>query len=272
MKVSLVISTYNWKEALYLSLLSVKQQTQYPYEVIIADDGSRNNTSLMIEEVRKDFPCTLKHIWQEDDGFRKSAIMNKAFAHCEGDYIIQIDGDIIMNSHFIEDHISEAREGYYVHGSRGKIDKQLTQALLRKKIYNIHLYTKGLKRKFNTLRIPFLSPLFYKYKENSKERGCNLAFWKQDLYATNGYDERMIGYGYEDIDLPARLRRLGVKKRFIKFKAIEYHLDHDSTETKHDMSHNKAIFDENNMKKIIHIESGIDQCTKQINIDIINNL
>ena len=262
MKVCLVISTYNWKEALYLSLLSVKQQTQYPYEVIIADDGSRADTSLMIEDVRKDFPCTLKHVWQEDDGFRKSAIMNKAFARCEGDYIIQIDGDIIMNSHFIEDHISEAREGYYVHGSRGKLDKQLTQALLRKKDYNIHLYTKGLKRKFNVLRVPFLTPLFYKYKEHSKERGCNLAFWKQDLYATNGYDERMIGYGYEDIDLPARLRRLGTKKRFIKFKAIEYHLDHDSTETKPEMSHNKAIFDENNMKNIIRIEKGIDQYTK----------
>ena len=114
MKVSLVISTYNWKEALCLCLLSVTRQTVVPAEVIIADDGSRPDTKLLIEDFQQNFPCPIKHIWHEDKGWRKCIIMNKAFALCEGDYIIEIDGDIIMHSHFIEDHISEAAPGYFL--------------------------------------------------------------------------------------------------------------------------------------------------------------
>lgn len=90
MKVSLVISTYNWKEALGLCLLSVTRQTVIPTEVIIADDGSRSDTKLLIEEFKNHFPCPIKHVWHEDNGWRKCIIMNKAFAVCEGDYIIGI--------------------------------------------------------------------------------------------------------------------------------------------------------------------------------------
>ena len=103
-----MISTYNWKEALCLCLLSVTRQTVIPTEVIIADDGSRSDTKLLIEEFKNHFPCPIKHVWHEDNGWRKCIIMNKAFAVCEGDYIIEIDGDSIMHSHFIEDHVTEA--------------------------------------------------------------------------------------------------------------------------------------------------------------------
>lgn len=259
MKVSLVISTYNWKEALALCLQSVKKQTVMPFEVIIADDGSREDTKALIDEMRKDFPCTLKHVWHEDNGWQKCIIMNKAFAVCEGDYVVEIDGDIIMHPKFIADHAKEAEEGYYLTGSRGKINKELSEQILKKGSYAFSFFASGLKRKFNILRLPLLTPLFYQYKQTKKERGCNLSFWKKDLFAVNGYDERFIGYGFEDIDLPARLRRLGVKKRFIKFEAIEYHIHHKAATTKKDMTANEKIFEENNSNGIVWCEKGISQ-------------
>lgn len=106
-------------------------------------------------------------------------------------------------------------------GSRGKINEKLLKRLLQRQDYRLSIFTQGVCRKLNVLRLPWLTPLFFFYKQNQKERGCNISFWKQDLLNVNGYDERFLGYGYEDIDLPARLRRLGIKKRFIKFKAIE---------------------------------------------------
>lgn len=259
MKVSLVISTYNWKEALKLCLLSVTKQTLIPTEVIIADDGSRMDTRLLIEDFQHHFPCPIKHVWHEDDGWKKCVIMNKAFAICEGDYIIEIDGDIIMHSHFIQDHISEARQGYFLVGSRSKINEKLSCRLLQEGNYQLSFLTKGVYRKFNALQLPWISSLFHSYKQNKKERGCNISFWKKDLLEVNGYDERFIGYGFEDIDLPARLRRLGVKKRFIKFKAIEYHIHHKAAATKKDMSTNEKIFNENNQKGIIKCPKGIEQ-------------
>ena len=95
MKVSLIISTYNWPEALRLSLMTVLHQTQYPHEIVIADDGSTIETQNMIKELQTEYPIPIQHIWHEDKGFRKTMIMNKAVKAATGDYIIQIDGDIL---------------------------------------------------------------------------------------------------------------------------------------------------------------------------------
>lgn len=105
MKTALLISTYNWKEALSLVLDSIKIQSQLPDEVLIADDGSDDATKQVIDEFRQTFKIPVKHVWQEDLGFRKSMILNKTIAQAEADYIIQIDGDCIMHKDFIKDHI-----------------------------------------------------------------------------------------------------------------------------------------------------------------------
>ncbi len=78
MKISLIISTYNRPEALRLSLMSAKVQTRIPDEVIIADDGSKENTRELIKNFAKDFPCPILHAWQEDKGFRLAESRNNA--------------------------------------------------------------------------------------------------------------------------------------------------------------------------------------------------
>ena len=118
---SLVICTYNWPQALELVLMSVKRQTHLPEEVIIADDGSREETSQLIKRFQKDFPTKLLHVWHEDIGFRRTVILNKAIAKATGDYIISIDGDIITEKHFIEDHLYLSEPGVFVYGKRAKI-------------------------------------------------------------------------------------------------------------------------------------------------------
>ena len=94
---SLITPTYNWPEALELLLLSLKNQTYLPNEVIIADDGSRKETQQLIKKFQQDFPVPLHHVWHEDNKNQKPAIMNKAIAKSKYDYIIEIDGDIIMH-------------------------------------------------------------------------------------------------------------------------------------------------------------------------------
>ena len=96
-KSSLIISTYNWPEALRLCLLSVLGQSVLPDEVIIADDGSTGQTADVVEAMRPLFPVKLIHVWQEDNGFQLSKIRNKAIAMSSCDYIIQVDGDLIFS-------------------------------------------------------------------------------------------------------------------------------------------------------------------------------
>lgn len=101
MKTTLLMTTYNWPQALGMVLASVSRQTVLPDEIVIADDGSTEETKMLIEHFASNFPQPVIHVWQKDLGFRKTAILNKAIAKATGDYIIQIDGDVVLNSHFI---------------------------------------------------------------------------------------------------------------------------------------------------------------------------
>ena len=124
MKTALLISTYNWPEALELVLKSILKQSQFPDEILIADDGSKEDTRSLIESYKNKIAIPVIHFWQEDEGFKKSHILNKAIANSKVDYIIQIDGDCIMHKDFVKDHISRAEESVFLFGSRVNIKKE----------------------------------------------------------------------------------------------------------------------------------------------------
>ena len=147
---SLVTPTYNWPEALELLLLSVRDQTILPNEVIIADDGSGKGTKQLIANFQKKFPVPLIHIWHEDIKNRKPKIMNQAIAVAKYDYIVEIDGDIIMNKHFIEDHLTNAKKEHYLFGSRVNIqEKLLPELFTKKKIHFNFFFQRHQKKRAN---------------------------------------------------------------------------------------------------------------------------
>ncbi|MBT0608488.1 glycosyltransferase family 2 protein [Aequorivita echinoideorum] len=227
MIVSLLISTYNWPEALQLVLLSVVNQTQLPDEILIADDGSREDTKQMIERFKKKLNIPIYHFWHEDLGFRKSIILNKAISAAHGDYIIQVDGDCIMHANFIEDHLSLAKHNTYLFGSRVNIKKEFVPKLFSSQKISFGFFHRGIKKRTRNLRIPFLSDRSKPRKEMShKMRGCNVSFWRDDVIAVNGYDEDFEGWGREDSEIIIRMMNNGVQGRRLRYKAIVYHIWH----------------------------------------------
>ncbi|WP_448636044.1 glycosyltransferase [Pedobacter panaciterrae] len=167
---ALLISTYNWPAALDLVLSSVLLQSKMPDEILIADDGSTEETKTIIEKYKKLFKIPVLHFWQEDHGFRKTLILNKAIAGAKSDYIIEIDGDIIIHRKFIEDHINFAMPGTFVRASRGYLNKELSAKLISKEISKINIFSKNIANFFSVVRIPFLWPLFEK---NTKSKVPN---------------------------------------------------------------------------------------------------
>lgn len=256
MTISLLISTYNAPQALRQTLLSVTRQTRYPDEVIIADDGSKGDTRNLVDDMRSAIRCIVKHVWHEDKGFRLAAIRNRALAACTGDYIIQIDGDIIMERHFIADHEHYARRGCFLCGSRSRITKNYTERLYNGEPLRFGFFRPGLFDRMNALRCRILTPFFYGYNHL---RGCNMSYWRDDIVQINGYDETFAQYGYEDEDVQNRLQRIGVQKRFIKFMCIEYHLYHEEHPTKHNLCEARKLIDQNNDVSLLRVEKGIDQ-------------
>ena len=187
-RTTLLISTYNWKDALRLSLLSASLQTVMPDEIVIADDGSMEDTKVLIDTFRQVIPVPIIHVWQEDDGFRLCTIRNKAIAQSTGDYIIQIDGDVIMERHFIEDHISMMQEGYFVCGSRTKIGPIVTNRLITDISLKINILEYKPAFVLNGIRSKLLRTyLAERYaKEITHMRGCNMACWRKDFISVNG--------------------------------------------------------------------------------------
>lgn len=233
-KCTLVTPTYNWPNALELLLLSIMNQTVLPDEVIIADDGSKEDTRALIEDFQKKFPVPLIHIWHDDIKNRKPRIMNQAIAKAQYDYIIEIDGDIIMNKHFIEDHLKFAQKGFYLFGSRVNIQETLLTELFSKKIIDFNFFSKGIKKRGRTIRIPFMMN-FAKIvdKRSSKLRGCNMSFWREDFIKINGFNEDLVGWGIDDSEMIERLHNIGIKGKRLKFAGIAYHIYHKEQSKSH---------------------------------------
>lgn len=260
---SLIISTYNWPEALRLTLMSVQRQTIAPSEIIIADDGSNQSTKNLIDLFRTKLRIPIIHIWHEDKGFRLAAIRNKSFAHSKYKYIIQVDGDVILHHNFIKDHLLASRRGYLLQGSRALLGETYSQKLLEHQSIDINRLHPDIRRRENAIRIPSLSKLLLdKYKNRFPvyyARGANMSFWKEDLVNVNGYDENFEGWGHEDSDLTLRLMNNGIKKRIIKFAAIVYHIYHPEKKNE-DLEHkNRKILETAFLDKKVWTNSGMDQ-------------
>ncbi len=256
---TLITPTYNWAEALELLLLSILNQTIIPNEVIIADDGSNENTKELIKKFQSTFPVPLIHIWHEDNKNQKPKIMNKGIATAKNDYIIEIDGDIIMNKYFIEDHLSFAEKGIYLYGSRVNIQESFLPELFLKKKKHFNLFSKGIKKRARTIRIPYLMN-FAKIttERSSKLRGCNMSFWKSDFIKINGFNENLVGWGIDDSEMIQRLHNIGIKGKRLKNTAIAYHIYHKE-QSRSQLDINDAILKQTTENKLTFIEKGINQ-------------
>lgn len=231
MKISLIISTYNRPDALRLCLLSAFDQVLPPDEIVIGDDGSGEETRRLIETMRKISQIPLIHVWQEDEGFRLAMMRNKCVAAASGDYIIEIDGDVIMHPSFVKDHCEFARSGCYLKGGRANLGRKLTAMLCKsERLKHIGCFTRGIENKReNTLHIPMLAKfLSTRYRRKSGLcLGCNMSFFRTDFIAINGYDEFFEGWAGEDGDFARRLNLAGLVKRHLKFAGLVFHLWHE---------------------------------------------
>lgn len=233
MFISIIITTYNWPKALSAVLQALNNQTNKNFEIIIADDGSTQDTKELIDGFKANFSVSIKHIWQEDKGFRAARCRNKATINASHDYIVFLDGDCIPLPTFVDEQIKLAEDKYFVVGNRVLLSQNFTQMVLNKSIEIFNWKFKDfllarLRGQCNKilaiLNLPFPRKIYSKKWQGAK--GCNLAIWKKDLLNVNGWDESFTGWGYEDSDLVIRLINADIKRKEGKFKVPVLHLWH----------------------------------------------
>ena len=229
MKVSLIITTYNREDALLAGLNTVLAQSRLPDEIIVADDGSGELTQAIITAFKKKSPIPLIHSYQEDQGFRAARSRNLAISQASGQYLVMVDGDILMHRSFIEDHCRHAQIGQFIQGGRLLLTQTKTEEILCQgdQLTSLSLYSRGVLSRHKMVHSNLLSWLFS--QTNSETRGsrtCNFSLWRHDAILVNGFNEAFQGWGREDSEFVVRLFFAGLKRKKLVFNAIGFHLYH----------------------------------------------
>lgn len=235
MPTSVILSTYNHPEWLEKCLLGYAAQDRHDFEVVIADDGSRDETRERIDSLRARLPFPVVHVWQEDDGFRKCRALNLAILAASGDYLVFSDGDCIPRADFVSVHLRERERGRFLSGGYCKLPRALSEAITADDIATgratdaAWLRARGMRRR--TLKIA-RHPLWRQRLLNRltptqpRWHGHNASAWREDIVRVNGFDERLT-YGAEDLEFGDRLVNAGVEGKQVRFSAICVHLDHE---------------------------------------------
>lgn len=265
MTIGVVISTYNNPKWLEKTLWGYMHQTRMPDEIVIADDGSGEETRRLIEKYAKTMP--IKHVWHEDRGFQKSEILNKALVAATADYLIFTDQDCIPREDFVQTHAKHAEKGYFLSGGYFKLPMQLSLDITQDDVLSGNafslrwLHKRGLKRSFKCTKL-FRSPLYAAILNTitparASWNGCNASGWREDMLKINGYNEDMH-YGGQDREFGERLTNMGLRSKQLRYSAIVLHLDHKRPyKTKESIENNKAIRRNTRKQRIIQTPNGI---------------
>ena len=245
MRITAIIVTYNRPDALRVILNSIQNQFLIPEEVIIDDDGSGPETKAVVDEFKKKLNTNLKHVWQEDKGFRAASIRNKAIRESSGDCLLFSDGDLVFHPKFFFDFSKKMKPGVALVGSRVFLTEKATVKILEKgkKQKTTPLLSNTIEQNpLNSLRIPALGKWVSKSRFSKNMRGGLLCAWKNDIVKINGWNEDFKGWGLEDTELVARLFYSGVEVKKLKLAGITYHLWHPIL-SREEISDNQQILD-----------------------------
>jgi glycosyltransferase involved in cell wall biosynthesis len=266
--ISVIVTTYNWPEALSACLQSLLAQDDPDFEILIADDGSKETTRRLIADFIAIGSMSIRHVFHEDLGFRAGTIRNKAAAASCGDYLVFLDGDCVVFPHFISRHRLLAEAFCFVPGNRLLISKTYTAQVLQQNIalhrqsfsFFLQQRLKGnINRLIPLLYLPFNRQRYLQPESWQKAMTCNLGVWKQDFIAVNGFDELFEGWGYEDSDLVVRLIHNGTKRKEGRFAIPVLHLWHQQNDrSSHDSNFQRLMARVEN-QAFIRSEQGVDQ-------------
>ena len=258
MQISLIITTYNRPDALFNVLKSVENQNKLPDEVIIADDGSAETTRTLIEGFKSKSKLKIMHSFQKDIGFRAARSRNRAISKANGEYIVMIDGDMILHKDFIYDHFRNAQIGYFVQGTRVLLTDKRTKKMLENFKPITHFLEAGLNNRKNAIHSDFLSKIFSVKKNLLRGiKTCNVAFFKDDCIGVNGFNNEFEGWGKEDSEFFVRMMNKGINRKTLRFNAIQYHLWH--------MEANRDLLKKNEQLLNKTIDENLDWCKMGIN-------
>lgn len=265
-KVCLIVTTYNRPDALDRVLASIAKLSLPAHEVVIADDGSTDETREVVLRWKHSLPLT--HVWQPDVGFRAAEARNRAVLASCSEYLIFLDGDCLVFPDFIERHLMLAEGGRMVVGNRVLLSERLTNEILSGQKDPVDWDMESWKAARRVGDINRLMPLsriggrYWRLLRPRRWKGvhtCNLGLWRSDFELVNGFDESYQGWGHEDADLAIRLMRKGVFRKDGQFAVPVLHLWHQENSRGKELENKHRLQDVLNGHRPIAAECGLSR-------------
>jgi glycosyltransferase involved in cell wall biosynthesis len=267
--ISVIISTYNRPRDLERVLYGYSVQSDRDFEVVIADDGSSDETADLIARARSDMRLRITHVWHEHIGFRKSLIQNRAIAAARTEYLIFTDGDCIPRRDMMAVHRQLVTPGRYVAGGYLKLSRQATSSIQLSDIESGRftqldwLRSQGWKPGHRSLRLTrkhWLSRFLDRITTTAANfQGNNTGAWRESLYTVNGFENEM-GYGGLDKALGYRMQNAGIRGIQARYRIIAMHLDHDRPyRSAEGMQKNRDIMEGIRRSGQIRAHRGLDE-------------
>ncbi len=251
----------------------LEKQSSKEFEVIIADDGSNEQSVAYIQRLIKRASFPVQHVWHEDKGWRKNIILNKAVVASKAPYLVFIDGDCIPDCHFISDHLMLRQKGVVAACRRVQLSQRMTDEITPEKVekgYLHYMFARLMLAGIHDCRraIRIANPIGRKILKFFSRRGgllgCNFGIYKEDLLRVNGFDERYLAAAVgEDTDLEMRLAQEGVITEKESYICRVYHRMHERnypdnifSDSKHT---NTVIYLENKRNAVGYTPFGINK-------------
>jgi len=237
-KCSVVIPTYNRCKLLTYTLNSLSRQNSSsdPFEIIVVDDGSSDDSLDAVRNFKGDID--IRYIWKTDQGFRAAEARNCGVKLARGEIIIFVDSGVLVGANFIKSHLITHQSSVipaavlgYVYGFSdidrislelaNKLDPDNVDSFIaasrlsgqyrdgRETIYD------RCEDRIDSLPTPWC--LFWT---------CNVSVPKQSIIDVGYFDEGFKSWGGEDVELGYRFYQAGLRY-VLSREAAAVHYPHD---------------------------------------------
>jgi glycosyltransferase involved in cell wall biosynthesis len=231
LEISVIVSTYERPQHLRRCLASLAAQRDVAgrFEVIVVDDGSRDETAKVVSQFRSTSNFPVKFATHPHDGFQLARCRNAGIRLSAAPYLLFTDGDCIFPPDHLRQHVSARRPGVVRAGDCIKLDQRASDQINEDAITSgrfLEMIDARVQRSLRKAHVKALVHQTLRHSQRPKLIGWNMAVWREQLERINGFDERYRGWGCEDDDLANRLRMIDARICTALGYTQGYHLWH----------------------------------------------
>ena len=220
--------------ALVLESIHLQRQVRRDFEIIVADDGSGDDTEGVVAAFAAHADVPVRFTTQPHDGFRLARVRNNAARLARGRYLVFVDGDCVLPPGHLAAHGRRRRPGVASLGYCARLSEHASRHLMPE-----NLAVANVSAMVSPAEAALLAKrhrrarwhAIIRHPTKPRLAGGDFGVWRSDFEAVNGFDERFVGWGQEDDDLGLRLRAAGVRLESILDLTQTLHVWHPTDPT-----------------------------------------